>query len=64
MDKLTPRQNEIISEALARIAESNFMIDGTPERLKTIRRALVAELEAVTDETEILVVSSHRSICG
>jgi len=63
-DKLTPRQNEIISETLARIAEADQRSDGMPERLKTIRRSLVAELEAVTAETEIPSSFVSGSIAG
>lgn len=63
-DKLTPRQNELISEALVRIAETDRGQSEMPERLKTIRRAMVAELEAVTAETEIPSASVHRSISG
>lgn len=51
-DKLTPRQNELISEALCSVAMANCFRSGTPEVLKTLRRALVSELEAVTTETD------------
>lgn len=62
-DKLTPRQNELISETLCRIAAEECENERTPEILKTIRRALVGELQAVTAETDL---PSHvaRSICG
>lgn len=50
-DKLTPRQNELISETLCAIAAARVGHESTPEVLRTIRRALVSELEAVTRET-------------
>ena len=50
-DKLTPRQNELISEALCSVAVELCASSSTPEVLKTLRRALVSELEAVTAET-------------
>jgi hypothetical protein len=67
-DKLTPRQNEIISEALAQIATKaaeQGRDKDLPERIKTIRRALVNELEAVTAETTRYPFSSDApSISG
>lgn len=45
--KLTPRQNELISETLCRIAAEECENERTPEILKTIRRALVRELQEV-----------------
>lgn len=65
-DKLTPRQNELISEALCiavRYDQGTGLMT-TPEKLKELRRALVSELEAVTAETDLLPSSSVRSICG
>lgn len=61
MDKLTPRQNEIASEALANLV---LHVGMTPEKLKELRRALVCELEAVTAETDTSPDSSHRAVCG
>ncbi len=52
-DKLTLRQNELISEALCSLAVQLGGSDSTPEVLKTLRRALVNELEAVTRETRL-----------
>ena len=67
-EKLTPRQNEIVSEALAQIAVTlaeQGRHDETPERIKTIRRALVNELEAVSSETKTPACSSDvPSIVG
>ena len=51
-DKLTPRQNELISEALCRSAIEMCRDLRAPESLKTLRRALVSELEEVTSETD------------
>lgn len=51
MTKLTPRQNELISETLCQIASNAARSETVPELLKTVRRALIAELEAVTTET-------------
>ncbi len=51
--KLTPRQNELISEALCQIALELCGSSSAPETLTTLRRALVSELEAVTSETAI-----------
>lgn len=62
-DKLTPRQNEIVSEALARIAVEHADASDAPDLLKTLRRALVNELEAVTAETD-RPDSPARSISG
>lgn len=67
MDKLTPRQNELISEALCSIAVelARMHTDAAPERLKELRRALVSELEAVTAETDLpMSSSSARSVVG
>lgn len=62
---LTPRQNELISEALCHIAASNPEGSGTPGTLKVIRCALVAELEAVTSATDpSLLHRGARSIDG
>lgn len=63
-DKLTPRQNELISEALCRISVEEFGNDCAPELLKTIRRALVSELQAVTAETDQSLTHAGRSISG
>jgi len=51
IDKLTRRQNELISEALCAVAIDRCTHQGMPETLKTLRRALVSEMEAVTRET-------------
>lgn len=51
--KLTPRQNELISDALCQIAIELCGSSSAPETLTTLRRALVSELEAVTSETAI-----------
>ena len=64
MQKLTPRQNELISEILCRIAFDASSKEDLPERLKTIRRALVSELEAVTAETSTESYPTARSISG
>jgi hypothetical protein len=53
-DKLTPRQNEIISEALAQIATKaaeQGRDEDLPERIKTIRRALANEFASLSHET-------------
>jgi hypothetical protein len=64
-DKLTPRQNELISEALCSVAVELCASSSTPEVLKTLRRALVSELEAVTAETDRrTALSGVRSIDG
>lgn len=63
-DKLTPRQNELISDALCQIAINMADSERTPEVIKTIRRALVSELEAVTAETSIECFPAARSISG
>lgn len=64
-DKLTPRQNKLISEALCRSAIEMCSDSRAPERLKTLRRALVDELETVTAETDLrMPLSGARSIGG
>jgi hypothetical protein len=64
-DKLTPRQNELISEAICKVAIDMQGRDSTPEVLKTLRRALVTELEAVSSETTLSASGQGvRSICG
>lgn len=63
-DKLTPRQNELISAAICNIASSLVGSDKAPEILKEIRRALVSELEAVTSETSLGSDLTVRSIAG
>jgi len=64
-DKLTPRQNELISDALCKVAVELAGSDSAPEVLKTLRRALVAELEAVTRETALAPYARDaRSIAG
>ena len=62
-DKLTPRQNELISETLCKIAVEMAGRDHAPDVLKTLRRALVSELEVVTAETSE-VYPATRSISG
>ena len=60
-----PRQNELISEALCSVAVELCAGSSTPEVLKTFRRALVSELEAVTAETDRrTALSGVRSIDG
>ena len=63
-DKLTPRQNELVSEALCKIAAEMAGLPIAPEILKTLRRALVSELEAVTGETSTESYPASRSISG
>lgn len=64
-DKLTPRQNELISASLCEIASRLAESESAPEKLKTIRRALVSELEAVTSETSLSKeLRGARSIDG
>lgn len=66
-DKLTPRQNELITQALCNLVQRTpgmLGCDITPEKLKEIRRALVSECEAVTAETDLEPCSSARGICG
>ncbi len=64
-NKLTPRQNELISETLCRIAVRICLAPRAPEMLKTLRRALVNELEEVTTETSLQsVLGGVRSIDG
>lgn len=63
-DKLTPRQNELISEALCFIAIEQASSDRAPEVLKKIRRALISELEAVTSETSLEYRPTTPSISG
>ena len=50
--KLTPRQNEIISEALVAYAVENFT-GRLPKDLKSLRESLVTELKAVTADTDL-----------
>ncbi|MDP2815751.1 MAG: hypothetical protein Q8O19_03625 [Rectinemataceae bacterium] len=65
MSKLTPRQNEIISEALGAIAVIMREQQTAPEVLETIRRALVSEMEVVTAETDLSADSVRfPSACG
>lgn len=72
MNKLTPRQNELISGALCSIASSLAQEKNAPEVLTTLRCALVAELEAVTAETnpgsspqgEMTDSTNSRSSCA
>lgn len=54
-DKLTPRQNEQISQTLCDLVLSPGGKELTPEKLKELRRALVNECEAVTAETNFPV---------
>lgn len=67
-DKLTPRQNEIISEALAQISVTlveQGRHEDLPECIRPIRRSLVSEMEAVTAETTRHPFSSDApSIAG
>lgn len=58
--RLTPRQNEIISEALARFATDSL---NRGPLLPSLREALVRELAAVTAVTDRMP-SSNRSISG
>lgn len=63
-DKLTPRQNELISAAICNIASNMAGDEKAPEILKEVRRALVSELEAVTAETSLGSDLTVRSIAG
>lgn len=64
MEKITPRQNELLSEALCQIAVKLCDAEHAPERIKTIRRALLSEMEAVTLETCFFPDLRVRSTCG
>lgn len=50
-DKLTPRQNELISEALCNVGVGKSGMEGLPVVLTELRRSLVNELQAVAAET-------------
>lgn len=64
-DKLTPRQNELISETLCSVAIALCGTSSAPEKITTLRRALVSELQAVTRETGESAEFRHfRSISG
>lgn len=64
-NKLTPRQNELISEALCHSAIRMCSDSGAPDRLMMLRRALVDELKAVTTETSLPpALGGARSIDG
>lgn len=74
MSKLTPRQNEIISETLALLLLRNGSGLGSPEDesellknarlLADVRRALVTEMRSVTAETDLDPESVAPSIRG
>ena len=68
MSKLTPRQNEIISETLAHLVMRCDRDEGIPkaalEILADIRRVLVTEMCLVTAETDLDPVSVAPSIRG
>ena len=64
-EKLTPRQNEIISEALAQAGVNMADDPIMQERLSTLQRSLVKEMSEVTRETDFDPVSSNApSIFG
>lgn len=63
-DKLTPRQNELISHALCNLALAEALNSRLPSILSTVRQALVSELLEVTDATRSSAFSGARSIDG
>jgi hypothetical protein len=64
--KLTPRQNQIISEQVAEFAVrfGEAFDDTAAEKITRLRRLLVAELALVTAETDQCPVSEAAGIRG